>query len=117
MRLGHIELFVTDLEASRDFYRDAMGCTVTVESAGRFVWLKSGESELLLRKSDQPSPSSERYGGAGPATVFYTEDLPGTLVRLESMGVIPRGYDGGDSCPIFQDPDGHWIQVVDPASQ
>jgi catechol 2,3-dioxygenase-like lactoylglutathione lyase family enzyme len=117
MRLGHIELFVTDLEASRDFYRDAMGCSVTVEQAGRFIWLKSGDSEILLRASNDPSFLSDRYGGSGPAMVFYTDNLPATLARLDSAGIVPKGCDGAECCPIFLDPDGHWIQIVDPADQ
>lgn len=49
IRFGHIELFVASPQESKRFYRDVLGFEVTVEQGEDFIWLKSGEVEILLR--------------------------------------------------------------------
>jgi catechol 2,3-dioxygenase-like lactoylglutathione lyase family enzyme len=45
-RLGHVGLYVRDLEKTRDFYRDMLGLTVTDEDLGRgFVFLSARPDE------------------------------------------------------------------------
>jgi catechol 2,3-dioxygenase-like lactoylglutathione lyase family enzyme len=59
MKLGHIELFVADPIASRDFYRDVLGFEVTAEQHGKFIWLRPGDQEILLRPGS--GPKVDRY--------------------------------------------------------
>lgn len=118
MRLGHIEIFVRDPLASRNFYRDVLGFQVVVVQNERFVWLRSGEHELLLRpRSDSATDSADRYDHARLALVLYTDDLAASQQALLVAGVTFGAPDGPDCCLTFQDPDGHWIQLVDPNKQ
>jgi catechol 2,3-dioxygenase-like lactoylglutathione lyase family enzyme len=112
-KLGHLELFVRDPIRSRDFYRDILGFEVVSEQGPDFIWLRSGDREILLRRSDA-SHDSPGYKQAGIAFVLYTDDLPATLVELKQRGLIPSGNDGSAKCPTFIDPDGHWFQIVNP---
>lgn len=113
MKLGHVELFVNDMQKSIDFYR-LLGCEVTVEqNEGRTVWLKSGEAEILLRKWDGAKGAGKRYGDHGAGLVFYVDDEPAAHARLAEAGVLPSSNDT-DGCPLFLDPDGNWIQFVNP---
>ncbi|NLB47516.1 MAG: 3,4-dihydroxyphenylacetate 2,3-dioxygenase, partial [Microbacteriaceae bacterium] len=54
-RASHVTLGVTDLEASRDFYRDVVGLVVT-EETGDAVYLRGLEEaahhSLVLERSD-----------------------------------------------------------------
>lgn len=111
VRLGHVEVFVADLPRARAFYEGILGFEVTeVQGDGRYVWLRCGEGEILLRPGTPPT--SDRYGLGGPGLVVYCDDLPATLATLHERGADPVGKDG--TCPLFRDPDGNWIQVVDP---
>ena len=111
MRLGHVEVFVTDVGRARAFYEGVLGFAVTaVQGDGRFVWLRCGDGEVLLRPGKPPVSAS--YVSGGPALVLYADDLPATLESIRARGAEPCGDDGG--CPLFRDPDGNWIQVVDP---
>jgi catechol 2,3-dioxygenase-like lactoylglutathione lyase family enzyme len=113
LKLGHMELFVSDPARSGDFYRDVLGFELLAEQGADFIWLKSGDREILLRRA--PAISQARtYQESAIAFVLYTDDLPATLAHLKSRGLLPTGADGGPKCPTFTDPDGHWFQVVNP---
>ena len=59
------------------------------------------------------SDTPERYDQSSLALVLYTDDLEGTEAKLRVAGV-PFGAPDGPGCPTFQDPDGRWIQMVNP---
>lgn len=113
LRAGHVELFVADVARARDFYAGALGFEV-LDEQGAVVWLRSGDLELLLRPGEAAERAT-RYGDAASALVLYTGDLPAAIRALEARGVRFRGHDGSPKCPTFTDPDGHWLQLVDPS--
>lgn len=120
MQFGHVEVFVRDVDASRAFWVDAFGAVVEdVQHGGRIVWLRLGDGTLMLRPfasgAGGPAASGTRYalGGRGTGIALYTDDLPAALARLAACGVHPVG-DDGPGCPTFLDPDGNWVQLVDP---
>ena len=71
-----------------------------------------GETEILLRRGEPPAPTAT-YGEGPVALVLYVDSLEKTLARLAAAGLDPADHDG-DDCPLFRDPDGNWIQVVEP---
>lgn len=109
LRWGHTELRVRDMEAARAFYCDILGLEVSAEQ-GPFLWLKCGAHEILLRplNADGPQSSFEQSSNI----VWYCQDLAATKAKLEARGLRFQGQDQG--CPTFQDPDGHWFQLVNP---
>lgn len=114
IRLGHVELFVANPLRSLEFYRDVLGFELVDVQEGRFVWVRCGVLELLLRpERRQRRPTS--YPSSGVALVLYTDDLDATTAELEKRGLSFRGTDGSDRCLTFSDPDGHWFQLVNPS--
>ncbi len=113
LHLGHIELFVRDPAQALTFYRDVLGFELTVVQADRFVWLRSGMIELLLRPAGNTMRAA-RFEDADHALVLYTDDLEATAAALRQRGLDFKGTDGAD-CLTFTDPDGHWFQLVNPA--
>ena len=116
MRLGHIEMFVRDPLASRDFFRDVLGFQVLDVQADQYVWLRLGQQEILLRP-DRRAERPGTYRDASVALVLYTDDLDREARELEARGLEFHGSEGSDRCLTFQDPDGHWFQLVDPGEQ
>ncbi len=110
IRIGHIERFVTDPTASRQFYCEILGFECVVSQPGGFEWVKAGDMEILLRPG---TPHASEGYRAGTATVLYADDLESYVKSLSSKGVSLTHADG-DECVTFQDPDGHWFQVVCP---
>jgi len=111
MRIGHIELFVTDPARARRFYEDVLGFTVAEEQEGGFVWLTLDGTEVLLRPG-KPGATPAVYANARSGLVLYTEDLAAKIEELTARGLELHGTDG--ACPAFHDPDGHWFQLVAP---
>lgn len=111
-RPGHWELFCADTARARDFYIRILGAQLLEEQEGGYVWLLLGAQELLLRPG-QPGSAAD-YEHSGQALVLYTEDLAAARATLTKRGLTFSGFDGHPDCPTFQDPDGHWFQLVDP---
>ncbi|MBD3287028.1 hypothetical protein GF359_10265 [candidate division WOR-3 bacterium] len=114
MKIGHIELFVADPLKSKDFYVEVLGFEEVAVQGGKFVWVKSGEIEILLRPSaSRPSPSPD-YQHTAQGITLYCDDLAKTMRRLKDRGLEFKGTDGSEKCPTFTDPDGNWFQLVNP---
>ena len=110
-KLGHLEIFVRDPLKSKGFYTDVLGFELMEVQDEKFVWLKLGDSRLLLRPG-KPQLESDRYQNANMAMVIYTSDPEGTLNQYKSRGLVIKGDDTG--CPTFTDLDGNWFQLVNP---
>jgi catechol 2,3-dioxygenase-like lactoylglutathione lyase family enzyme len=113
IRFGHIEVLATNLERSQQFYRGLLGFEISAVQGDRFVWLRNGPVEILLRQGRPPQPTS-RYEDARVGIVLYTESLDEVMDELEGRGLQFRGTVDSDRCPTFTDPDGNWFQLVDP---
>jgi catechol 2,3-dioxygenase-like lactoylglutathione lyase family enzyme len=109
MTIGHIELFVRDPAASRDWYQRALEAELVVEQ-GPFSWIALGGREILLRPG-KPA-RIDQYRATGTAIVLYSDSLESDLSRLRAEGVA-LSQDDADTCTTFQDPDGHWYQLVE----
>ena len=81
LRCAYMELVVTDLKRSRDFYVDVLGLTVTEEDENA-VYLRSLEEfihhNLVLRQGEVPAVAAFSYRVRSPedldkAVAFYTE--------------------------------------------
>ena len=110
MKIGHIELCVSDPMVSLEFYKNVLGCTVTDIQSKKFIWLKFDETEILLRPSAKITRASN-FSESPFNLVIYTDNLAATKQLLESRGLVFDGEDQG--CPLFSDPDGHWFQLVE----
>ena len=112
MKLGHIELFVRDPLASKEYYESVLGFEVAAVQGQDFVWMKSGGIEILLRKGNPPG--SAAYESASHGIVLYTDDLVKASDKLSQRGVQLQPMTDSDNCLAFTDPDGHWFQLVNP---
>lgn len=107
MRIGHIELPVSDPLASARFYIDALGFESVVEDE-RVSWLALDGMELQLRHG---SPHTVGDDQNEVNLVVYSDDIGADLRRLQQAGVVTEER---ANCHHFQDPDGYWWQLVDP---
>ena len=113
MNLGHIEIFVKDPLKSKEFYKDVLGFTIEDIQKNKYVWLKKGHIEILLRPSKN-SLLIKNYQSTNIGLVLYTDDLKSAVKELTSKGVKFEGTDLSEKCLTFTDPDGNWFQLVNP---
>ena len=112
LEFGHIEIFVKEPLKSKDFYIDILGFKLIEIQHDKFVWLKLGEKLILLRPGEN-SAKAATYQKANIAIVIYAGNVEEAVGEFTNRGVNFIG-DDGKGCYTFKDPDGNWIQLVDP---
>lgn len=117
--LGHVSLYVRDLEASIRFYRDLLGLKDTGRGkGGRIAFLSAGvhhhDLSIEVAKADMPPPPK---GAPGLYHIAFqvgttSAELDAARRWVESHGLQPFGEASGRS-PSFsvKDPDGHQIEL------
>ena len=118
---------VFDMPTSLAFYRDVLGFEVISDAPenGRcdWVWLKSGESELMLNTAYEadarpPAPDPARFAGHSDTTLYFgCEDVDAAHAELRARGVVTRESivtDYGLKQVYLNDPDGYEICLQQP---
>jgi catechol 2,3-dioxygenase len=117
--LGHVSLFVRDLEASLAFYRDFLGLAETGRGkGGRIAFLSAGvhhhDLSLEVARAEGPAPAP---GAPGLYHVAFCVGRGGAALlaaRRDALarGLVPFGEMGGER-PGFclADPDGHTVEL------
>ena len=115
--LGHVSLFVRDLEAARSFYRDLLGLHETgTGKGGRIVFFSAGrhhhDVSCEVARADGPGP--EQKGVPGLYHIAFEvgaslDELGEAQRWVEAHGLQPFG-ETAQSFSI-RDPDGHEIEL------
>ncbi len=117
--LGHVSLFVRDLEASVGFYRDLLGLRETGRGkGGRIVFLSAGahHHDVSLERARAEAPP-QPTGTPGLYHVAFCigatrEALAAARLQAEQAGLAPFGEtDGATPCFCVKDPDGHTVEL------
>jgi catechol 2,3-dioxygenase-like lactoylglutathione lyase family enzyme len=82
-----VVLLATDLEASRDFYRDKVGLEVLTEFPHSVTFKCGGESRLAISKSTVGTADEQTQAA------FRVSDLDAEVAELRSRGVVIEDYD------------------------
>jgi catechol 2,3-dioxygenase len=115
--LGHVSLFVRDLEPTRRFYRDILGLTETgLAKGGRIVFFSAGvhhhDVSCELARAEGPGPQPKGVPGLYHIAFDVGED-EAQLARarrwVESHGLRPFGET--PTSFSIRDPDGHEIEL------
>ena len=112
MKIGHIELFVKDSSAAKDFYESVLGFEVVAVQSPNQVWVRCGEMEILLRKGSPTN--SNKYETSNNGIVLYTDELESASQALANRGLTFKGTVDTEKCLTFTDLDGNWFQLVNP---
>jgi len=120
-RVGAITLFVEDLEATKRFYREVFGLSVTFEDADSAVFdfgntlvnvlTTSAAGELI-----EPATVASREAGSRLQLTINVEDVDAVCVELASRGVEllngPMDRPWGVRTASFRDPGGHIWEIA-----
>lgn len=116
-----ITLFVEDLDAARQFYRNAFGLPVVFEDANSAVF-KFGETMINLLKISEaneliePARVASREAGSRMVFTISVEDVDAMCAELTSRGVKllngPMDRPWGIRTASFADPGGHIWEIA-----
>src|SRR5438128_8662913 len=115
--LGHVSLFVRDLEATRRFYRDLLGLAETGSGKdGRIVFFSAGarhhDLSCELARATGPRPQPKGVTGLHPVAFEVGQRLPDLAAARREMvahELGPCAEDANGFC--VRDPDGHEIEL------
>jgi catechol 2,3-dioxygenase-like lactoylglutathione lyase family enzyme len=106
---------VSDLEAARAFYRDALGFTETfLDEDERWVSLDRGETEIAIGEADDAGPDA-----GGQVATIDVSDVKAERERLAEAGVevgTVLELTGAMRLLDVFDPDGNRIQLAEDLS-
>jgi catechol-2,3-dioxygenase len=112
-------VYVTDLDAARDFYTNVIGLQLYSEEKNRHVFLKAGKSMLLLFRAattlkEQRLPPHGATGVQHFAFEIETEDYESWKARLAEKDVpIEKEIDWGGARSIyFRDPSNNVAELI-----
>lgn len=119
IELGHVSLFVRDLDASVRFYRDVLGLKETGRGkAGRIAFLSAGvhhhDISLEVARTEGSLPAKGAPGLYHIAFCVGTsrEELAAARREVERHGLVPLGeVDGATPSFCVKDPDAHEIEL------
>jgi uncharacterized protein len=111
-RLDYVELPAGDINATRSFYEQAFGWTMT-EFAPTYSATTTGDTDIGLQSDSSEKP-------AAPLPVIRVKDLEAALASVEAAGgriVKPiRAFPGGRRFH-FADPSGNELAVWEAAAE
>jgi catechol 2,3-dioxygenase-like lactoylglutathione lyase family enzyme len=115
--LGHVSLFVRDLDATRRFYRDLLGLVETATAKnGRIVFFSAGvhHHDVSCELARAEGPPAQPKGVPGLYHLAFDvgaslDDLATARREVEAHGLTPFG----ETARSFsvRDPDGHEIEL------
>jgi catechol-2,3-dioxygenase len=119
-RLNHAVLYITDVDRSVAFYREAFGFEVVEEIPGRAAFLRAHDSTnhhdlgLFAVGSGAPGPEQGRVGLYHLAwQVDRVGDLATAADTLRRMGALVGASDHGATKSLYaKDPDGIEFEVM-----
>ena len=100
-RIDYIEIPVTDLNKTRDFFAALYGWEFQ-EWGPDYFSFNDGRLDGGLRRAEEPAPAT------GVLIVFFSTDLERDLARVQELGATI-------SQPVFEFPGGRRFHFVDPA--
>ena len=116
LRVHHISLNVSDVEASIRFYIDKLGLTPIPRPEMGFpgAWLSMGEQQLhLLQVKDHEAPKGQHFA-------FHVEDIKQVKSELEAGGIkVSELNEMSEICLqcFFKDPSGNLLELNQPLTQ
>ena len=121
LRILETCLYVDNLLAARDFYRDVLRLTLVTEQLDRHVFFRCGNQMLLLfdaAASHQPGdvPTHGCHGRGHLAFAASASELAEWEARLLEMGIDVEQrveWKNGHSV-YFRDPSGNSIEITSP---
>ena len=112
--LNHININVSNLERSVEFYQAAFGLEVRVEGKGRMAFLGSPGAEDVISLAEVRKGAPVGNGGVSHFGFAMGGDFDKAISQIESAGgkFIQRGEHGpGVPFAFFTDPDGYVIEI------
>jgi len=116
-RLEHVALYAANSSALKDFYVDALGMTIALESGGDPPgYFLADDQGMALEIIGRPATATAVNQRWVCHVAFWVDDLAAKRVELESRGVTFETETAVDNDSVktafFNDPEGNRCQII-----
>lgn len=117
-RVVYVFLYVRDLDASREFYRDRLGLRVIEEDPG-CVKFDAGLTILALNRASDYGIVLPDINDHSTDVVWLVDDIRQATANLQARGVTfkPTDWYQPGGIADFYDPDGRWLTLYQPSDE
>ena len=120
LRIKETCLYVRDLGAAKDFYNGVLGLEVISYLEGKHLFLRTGQSVLLLFNPDDSRTKTSpppHYGGGVQHFAFEVEGKNYEMAKseIESLGIRiidEITWKSGARSFYFNDPEGNVLEIL-----
>lgn len=118
-------VYHTDLHAMKDFYTQALGLEFISGEPGRSVFLRAGQSVLLIfnPEATRSHPKFPPHGASAPSEIHLAFEIPdgeyeaAKEMLLQSEVKIERELTWGSARSIyFRDPANNLVELITPGA-
>ena len=116
LNFAEVQIFVSDLKASRKFYVDALGFIIEKEN-DQWLILNAGGLPLVIASEIGAAKNDKKSSQTGKQVLcFLSKDLKTDVKKLKEKGVnfiseIEEKPEGKHA--TIQDPDGNLIELIE----
>ena len=116
MKIGYVNVFVSDVEKAAAFFRDTLGLSCNmVDGDHGYASFNAGPVSFGLAQTDDESLLG-RHTGVG----FMVDDIDASYADMQAKGVTfempPTQQPWGGVLALFKDPDGN-VYYLDPGME
>lgn len=121
-RIKETCLYVRDLERAKDFYHGALGLPVINYAAGKHLFLRVGESVLLLFNPEDSRNKTSPPGHYGEGKQHFAFEIADDnyaewkkLISEKGITIIDEvTWPSGNKSFYFNDPDNNVVEILPP---
>lgn len=111
LRFLGVELYFSNLESAKRFYRDTLGLDLSEDSPGHHAKFDFKDAFLCLEQK-----GGETYPSRDKAVVFFeVDDLQSTIQAIGPQLIVrsePQAGPGTPAWAVLHDPEGHNILLL-----
>lgn len=116
MKIGYVNIFVSDIEKARAFFADTLGLKCqTADAEHGYASFAAGDVSFGTAVTDEPGLIG-RHTGVG----FMVDDIDAAYKEMRAAGVEfempPTEQPWGGTLALFRDPDGN-VFYLDPGME
>jgi glyoxylase I family protein len=115
--INHVSFIISNLEASKQFYCDAMGLHIdetrpTMSFDGLWLIINQDQQIHLLLLDNPDSSKRPEHGGRDRHAAFRVRNISEIIKRLEEHKITYTMSKSGREALFCRDPDGNTLEII-----
>ena len=120
IRIKETCLYIHDLENAKSFYQDILGLPVISYAEGKHLFLRAGQSVLLLFNPEDSKNKTSPPAHFGGGKQHFAFEVPERMYEASMREIVSKGIEiieeltwkSGKKSFYFNDPEGNVLEIL-----